>query len=367
MSKRPQAIISVINDIVTDQRVFRIASTLQKAGYEVLIVGRITPGSPVLYNFPFHIKRFRLLINKGPLFYVLYNVRLLFFLLSRRFNILWSCDLDTLLPNFVVSKIRNSFLVYDSHELFTEVPELVNRRNVQKIWLSIEKLLLPHIKHSCTVSNGVAFEYKKRYGIDMVLVRNVPFYKPTKKVEQISSSDKKKIVIYQGAINLNRGIEKVVLAFKYIENAEFWIVGTGDIDHKISKLIIDEKLSDKVKMLGRIVPEKLQEITPQAHLGISLEENTNLNYYYALPNKLFDYIQARIPVLVSDFPDMAGIVKHYNIGVTTNEFNPVKLALIISKMLIDTESRVAWRRNLETAANELCWEHEEIKILNAFR
>ena len=103
-----------------------------------------------------------------------------------------------------------------------------------------------------------------------------------------------------------------------------------------------------------------------AHLGISLEQNIGLNYYYALPNKLFDYIQARVPVLISDFPEMKKIVDQYDIGMTVKEYSPQILANVVDIMLYNNGERKKWILNLEKAANELIWENEKTKLIELF-
>src|SRR5208283_1226470 len=126
-------ILSVTNDLVTDQRVHRVASTIFNLGNDVLLIGRIRKDSlPV--TRPYRTLRMRLLFNQGPLFYAEYNVRLFVFLLFQRVDVLVSNDLDTLLANYLVFRILNKELVYDTHEYFTGVPELKNRPVVRCIW-----------------------------------------------------------------------------------------------------------------------------------------------------------------------------------------------------------------------------------------
>ncbi len=131
-------IVSVTNDLTTDQRVAKVCDTLTKMGFSVLLIGRKLKNSENI-NRNYKIVRFRLLFNKGFLFYAEYNLRLFFKLLFLKKDVLLSNDLDTLLPNYLIHKIFKTKLVYDSHELFTEVPELTNRPFVQKFWLTIEK------------------------------------------------------------------------------------------------------------------------------------------------------------------------------------------------------------------------------------
>ena len=153
---------------------------------------------------------------------------------------------------------------------------------------------------------------------------------------------------------------------KYLENTRLVLIGSGDVENELHSLTENEKVTDKVTFIERIPWEELYGYTQQADIGISVEENISLNYYYALPNKLFNYIQAKIPVLVSDFPEMRQIVQHYKIGMTILTDDARELADVLSKMLTDKEMIKSWKINLEKAAAELCWENEEIKIKDIY-
>ena len=139
MSKK-RIIVSVTNDLTTDQRVAKICNSLTDLNLEVILVGRILKKS-IQINRNYSTKRFKLWFNKGPLFYANYNIRLFFFLLFTKTDFLWSNDLDTLLANHIISKWKSKKLIFDSHEYFTEVPELIDRPKVQKIWKRLEQKL----------------------------------------------------------------------------------------------------------------------------------------------------------------------------------------------------------------------------------
>jgi glycosyltransferase involved in cell wall biosynthesis len=328
-------------------------------GNKVLLIGRKFSNSHSV-NRDYKIKRFSLLFNKGPLFYAEYNFRLFFLLLFSRADIYLANDLDTLYANYLASKIRGKVLVYDSHEYFTEVPELIGRNFVRNFWLRIEKRIIPKLKYAYTVCQSLSDEYYKKYNVKFSVLRNVPF-----KLDKTICTNKKifpvdkKIIIYQGALNIGRGIESVIKSIKFLENVNFVIIGDGDIREQLKDLVMSENVSEQVFFTGKIPLEELTEYTVSAHLGISLEENMGLNYFYSLPNKIFDYIQAGIPVLASDFPEMKRIIESYNVGVCTLERDPKKLAEIIKSMLFDESVRDIWKKNTIKAAAELCWENEE--------
>ena len=153
---KQKVIISVINDLSGDQRIHRIASTLAEAGYEVLVVGRKLPNSIPLSDRTYQTHRMRLFFIRGKWFYLEFNFRLFWFLLFRKADILNANDLDTLLANFLISRIKGTRLIYDSHEYFTEVPELIERPFTRNIWLRLEQWIFPRLNQIYTVNHSLA-------------------------------------------------------------------------------------------------------------------------------------------------------------------------------------------------------------------
>jgi glycosyltransferase involved in cell wall biosynthesis len=312
----------------------------------------------------YQTRRMKLVFQKCPLFYFEFNLRLFFLLLKSKVIVFVSNDLDTLPANFFAAKIKRKPLVYDSHEYFTEVPELIGRPVVRNIWIWLEKLLVPKVDAAYTVCESIAEVYRDLYKVDFKVVRNLPVCSATEKntdpmtsVHRINNSAK--IILYQGALNLGRGIEAAIRAMQYVEGAELWLAGDGDLTDQLKQLVSESGLNSKVKFLGRLPIRELQKVTRQADLGISLEEDLGLNYRFTLPNKLFDYIQAGVPVLVSNLPEMRKIVEEYQIGTIAETHQRKELAELFRIVLNDQEKNEFWKQNLELAAKELCWENEE--------
>lgn len=356
-------VVSVTNDLVTDQRVAKVCNTLQTMGFNIHLIGRKLKNSLPITR-PYKVTRMKLLFTKGPLFYAEYNVRLFLLLLFVKKDVLLANDLDTLLSNFLVSKFLQKTIVYDSHELFTEVPELIHRPSVQKIWLTIEQYIFPKLKHVFTVSNSIVNYYEQKYGVNVLLLRNFPM----KHVEEKEYSNlvkkfigNKKALIYQGAINLGRGIELMIDVVKEMDNVVLLIAGDGDIQQEIIRKIEEEELTSKVIVLGRVEPKELKSITKLCNLGLSLEEDMGMNYKYALPNKIFDYIHAEIPVLVSNLPEMKKIIGIYNVGEVVVEEEVVKIREQINRLLTTD-----FLEELQTAKEDLCWEKESEVIKKVY-
>ncbi len=363
MSKK--VIISVTNDLFSDNRVHKVAQTLHNNGFEILLVGRLLKNSPEIKR-EYKTKRFRLLFNKSAFFYFEYNLRLFLFLIFAKADVFLSNDLDTLLANFLASKIKTKKLVYDSHELFTEVPELIKRPKIKKVWEKIEKFCLPKVKTSYTVCDSIAEYYFNKYSVKMNVIKNLPFYYEFES-PFIKEQNSKKILLYQGAVNIQRGLEEIVDAMKFMKNFELHIIGSGDIMEDLKNEVKDANLGDKVKFFGRISVEELKKFTLKADLGLSLEKNAGLNYYYSLPNKIFDYIQAEVPVLCSDLPEMKNVIKKYNIGEVLLSHNPEELAKQIENIFKDNEKLSLWHKNLVNAKKELCWENQVKLLLSIFK
>lgn len=371
--RQQSAIISVINDLVSDQRVHRTALTLQQSGYKVLLVGRKRRSSPPLPSREYSTHRMALIFEKGPFFYIEFNLRLFFFLLTKRVYLLISNDLDTLLPNFIVQKIKKSQLVYDSHEYFTGVPELENRPFVQKIWKTIERSIIPTIKHMVTVNDSIAELYHKEYGISPIVVRNIPLSRKNVSGNipcrnDLGLSEDKSIILLQGAgININRGAEEAVLAMQYMDKAILLIIGEGDVIPRLKSIVHTYNLHDKVCFLPRQPLEQLAAYTSLADIGITLDKDTNINYRFSLPNKLFDYIQAGLPVLASPLPEVKKIIMQYGCGKLIENHDPHHIATCLNKMLNDTSFLNQCSVNALKAATTLNGETEQLPLLKLFR
>lgn len=362
--------ISVTNDLVTDRRVDKVARTLLKMGFMVELIGRILPDSLDLRQRPYSTKRFRLIFHKGPLFYATYNVRLFFYLLFHKSGLLVSNDLDTLPANYLIHRLKGTDLVYDSHEYFTGVPELENRPFVKSIWKALEKRIFPNLSTVFTVNDSIANLYEKEYGLRPKVVRNVPESPgilPSRDRKALGLPENKTILVLQGAgINIQRGAEEAVMAMQYVDNCILLVIGGGDVINVLPGLISKYHLEEKVMMIPKQPMEVLMKYTVCGDIGLTLDKNTNINYRFSLPNKLFDYINAGLPVLASDLPEISAIIKKYDIGLISPTHDPAQLAELIKKMISDKNSIEKWKENLKIASRELCWENEETIILESY-
>ncbi len=359
-------IFCVTNDLVNDQRMIRICNSLANHHYSIELVGRKLPNSNELTERSFRQKRLYCFFQKGKMFYVEYNIRLFFYLLWQKTDAICAIDLDTILPVFVVTKLRAKVCIYDAHEYFTEVPEVIRRPRIKRIWERIADFSIPKIKHCYTVGNALAKIFSERYHVDFEVIRSISA-KNDFESKIVQSSTQKPIILYQGALNEGRGIEFAIKAMIYLKDYEFWIAGEGDLSHFLRKLSEEIGVTERVKFLGMLSPEDLKTLTPKATLGIQISENMGLSYYYSLANKTFDYIHAQVPAIHPDFPEYKALLSEYAFGETLQSYEPQKIAAQIKALLNDTARYEKMREECLRAQTEFCWENEEIKLLKFYK
>ena len=353
-------IISVTNDLATDQRVHRTCECFNEMGFEILLIGRQLKNS-LEANYPYKTMRFHLIFNKGFLFYAEFNLRLFFKLLFTKKEVIYANDLDTLLPNFLVSKLSFCKLIYDSHEYFTEVPELISKPRTRSFWMKLEEYIFPKLNNAITVNQKLAEIYSSKYKVPVTVIRNVPNTRLKEEAKPfVFEKGVRKMILYQGALNMGRGLELMIDAMPYLKNHQLVLAGDGDIMAELKSKVLASHLQHKVVFLGKLRPEDLREVTKQADIGLSLEEDMGLNYRYCLPNKVFDYIHAGIPVLVSALPLLQELLKQYKIGESLKARNPKSLAKAIEKIIVNKSD---YLQELERATANLNWEKEKFILM----
>ncbi len=360
------AIVTVSNDLATDNRVNRTCNVLKESGYTVVLVGRQRKNSIPLKSQNHRCVRLNLLFDKGPFFYAELNIRLFIFLLFSKVDLIFSNDLDTLPAAFLAHKLKKrSKIVYDSHELFTEAPELEGRF-VKKIWECMEKIIFPKLTNIITVNDTIAEIFKSKYRKSIVVIRNVSEkfdWSELKSKKDLGIPEDKELIIVQGSgLNVDRGIEEAILAMQLINNAILLIVGDGDVIPNAKELVKTHQLETKVLFFGKRPYKELMQFTRYASIGLALDKPKSLNYRFALPNKLFDYIQANTAVICSNLIEIEKIVEKYDIGISIETISPEAIAETINGLLENKDKLLSFQENCKKAAEVENWENEKVKL-----
>lgn len=360
-----KVILSVTEDLYTDQRMDKMSLFLLKKGFDVTLVGRCYGDSPRLKERPYKTHRMRLLFRKGVLFYAEYQFRLLLYLLFHKCDLLVANDLDTLWPNYLVSKWRKKPLVYDSHEYFCGELSVISKPISYKVWHGIERRIFPKLKTVITVSQSIVDQYEREYGVRPYLVRNIPtaaLPAVTATREELGMPADKTVLLLQGAgINEGHGVEDLVKAMRQLPDCHLFIVGTGTIVPQLKQMTETLCLHERVTFIPRQTRERLFNYTALADIGICPGKDVGPNARFSLPNKIFEYIKAGTPMVVADLPEWERVMRQYEVGTVAEGFTPETITAAV-KELSNPEKLASCRANCRTAASELTWENEE-KVL----
>ena len=358
--------VAVINDLSTDQRVRKTCTSLLKLHWQPVLIGRKLPKSKAISR-PYRIIRMQCFINQGPFFYAIYNIQLFVRLLFLKLEAIWANDLDTMLACSMAAKFKSVPLIYDSHEFFTEVPEISHKPIVKWVWKTIEKITLPKANHLITVSDGIANLFEQNYGRHPVVMRNIP----EQKKQQITHSltrkelgipDNHLLLILQGSgINIDRGAEELIEAMAVLKNVSLLIVGDGDVLPFLKSRVVELNLTH-VKMLPKQPYEQLMRYTQLADVGLTLDKSSNLNYRYSLPNKLFDYIGAHTPVISSPLPEVNKIIAQYDVGWVLKAHSVEAIVNQVGEIKNNPEALLEKVEKCKHASKHLSWEQEAICI-----
>lgn len=352
---------TVTNDLTYDQRMNRICTSLAENGYEITLVGRKLPSSLPLQKKKFNQKRLLCWFTKGKKFYAEYNIRLFFYLLFKKMDAICAIDLDTILPCLKISRWKNIRRIYDAHELFTGLKEVATRPAVLKTWSRIEKKAVPAFSYGYTVSESIAEEFQRRYGVKYATIRNMPVLKPLPEKKATE-----KFILYQGAVNEARGFEYLIPAMKKVKS-KLVICGDGNFMPQLKKLVQENGVEEKIELKGMLTPEELITFSTQAYIAVAVPENTGINQYLALPNKFFDYIHAGLPQVTVNYPEYIRLNNQYEVAVLLDNTNPETISQALNNLLEDDVLYTTLKNNCLKAREELNWQKEEKKLLSFYK
>ncbi|MBK5269990.1 MAG: glycosyltransferase, partial [Bacteroidia bacterium] len=266
----------------------------------------------------------------------------------------------TILPCYFISKIRRVKRVYDAHELFCEMKEVISRPAIYHIWKRIERFSVPKFRNGYTVNKPIAEEFKKMYGVEYAVIRNLPLLKDLTVPEK-----KEKYILYQGAVNEGRSFETLIPAMRNV-NAPLVIAGDGNFMNQAKELVKQNSLEDKIIFKGKLRPGELYDYTTNAWIGLTLFENKGLSNYLSLANRFFDYINAGIPQLCVNYPAYSEINKTYPLAVLIDDLSPENISKHINQLLKDEVLYSELQQNCFKAMKELNWQQEEKKLINFY-
>lgn len=281
-----------------------------------------------------------------------------------RFNadIYHSNDLNTLPQGVICSKIlKRRYLVYDSHEVQS------SRTGYGKSAYYIEKFLIKFIDKMIMTNRTRAEYVRDLYNIDLPeIVHNYPFNTKDDSIENkydiysmLDIPKDKPILLYQGGIQVGRGLDKIVEAIDKFDDGITVFIGDGKLKPEIMKMVDDSNLNNKVRFLNKVPAEELKYYTANAYLGFQVLNNVCFNHYSACSNKLFEYMMSKVPIVACNFPEIKRVVQEEQIGIVINSHDPNEIAEAVNTLLRDKSLHKMFSENCEKAREKYNWDIEK--------
>jgi glycosyltransferase involved in cell wall biosynthesis len=299
---------------------------------------------------------------------VFYNLGSLLIGISIKPEIVYANDLNTLLAGYVIAKIMKAKLIYDSHEIWLEGTEYNKATRLKRyLWILIERHIIRRTDNIIVTTQMRADFLQEKYDLSKVIVvRNCsPFQiiKPKNRIrKEFGISNSTPILIYQGLLNIERGILTLVDIVKAIPDIALFIIGHGNHTEELVNYINENNLSERIIVKDSVGYQELLEYTASADIGLQLLKNVCFNHYSTISNKVFEYIMSGIAIVASDFPEIRNIIETYNLGNVVNPDDKKQIKDAILKILSgDNLSNL--KQNSANARYENSWEYEEKKLI----
>lgn len=394
MLRKGKACLVLFGNPRFDNRVLRHAQTLKKLGFHPVIYSFLTEGdSEDLIHERIQIKiksiRFNSIIQRIK--HSLFNLthypvsRIAEELAKERAELYVANDLPTLLFCRYAASKNNSFLVYDSHELFLEAHKgnQIAKYNLVKraihtvhhfVFFLNESRLITTTDLNLTVNYSISDIIAKRYRIQRPLViRNVfEYQKPMKKRlfhKKFKLDSNKKIILYQGGLSPKRGLKLLINALLYLDDKYVIIfMGKGCYKVQLRELAIRLNKNNRVFFAKPVSKSRLISYTASADVGYLFYHTFNLNQVLTLPNKLFEYMMAGLPIVAQDLPEIRQIVNKEQIGILISEkASSEELARAIQNAFLPSNWKRFHNNALKKAKQKYKWEREEKKLKRAYK
>jgi glycosyltransferase involved in cell wall biosynthesis len=361
--------------VAHDTRVRREAGALAAAGHEVTVVHLPPHGEPEPPGLPFRLAPATLRHGRErlprPLRLGTEATRLAARAAAVRPNVVHAHDAAMLLPGLLAARLGGARLVYDSHELATGVP--YRGGAWPALVAAVERLGVPRADAVIAVSDGIAARIQQRYSLSRrpAVVRNVPDLPPPGAVPAVDLRDRMGIgdaplVVHQGAVSAERGCEALLRALGLVPDAHLLFLGAeGEYGGRLAGLAARCGVAERTHVVPPVAPEALLSHTAQADVGVSLLDDCCENHRLALPNKLFEYLAAGLPVVVSDLPEAGSLVRERGVGFPADAADPGSVAAALREAL-SRRSDPDLRQRIELAASELRWANEKQRLIAVY-
>ena len=365
-------VINFLGNMYYDTRTFNLYNSLEVKGHGVKFIGFdwLTPEFKT-------IKKKNISITKlsktrfSIFFYLQFFFSQLHSCLTTKADIYFASDFFSLPACVITAKIRRAKVFYDSREIYTELPFHDEKPVLKKMFKILEKYLIKSVDRIFTTGEMDSQYLKKIYPVkETFLLRNFPLTKtdiiPIDFHNKFNIPDDSITILYQGIIVKGRGIDTYYKAVQKMVNLYLIILGGGEHLKFYNALANEMKISDRVIFAGKISQDEILNYTAGAFAGLSIIDNISVNNYYALPNKLFEYVMSGLPVIVNDLPQMQKVVNDHDIGEVIKNTNEDELISVLKNWNENRDLYKTKKENCKKASLELNWEKEFSNVYHLF-
>lgn len=371
----------VRNPFTHDSRVEKEARTLVAAGYRVTVMADAAHGLPARERRDgVEVRRVTRRLGRVPVLrFLVHESRLARALRAIGPDILHAHDSNALIPVAWAARSLGVPFVYDAHDLWLGRPRRERSRLYfavsQMLYGLVERLLIPLAAATLTVSEPIARHLRRRYRLlNVHLVPNYPEPGRAGQPKQLRSlvgggsiGTRGSIVLYLGGLMAGRGLEQLVDAIGMVPSAELVLLGEGLLASDLLRRAAASGAADRVHLLAPVPSEEVTAYAATADIGVSPILPSSLNYRYSLPNKLFQYMAAGIPVVASDLPQVREIVNGARCGLVVDTTRPAAIAAAIDRLADDpNEARAMGQRGREAVEARFNWSIAAAALLRVY-
>lgn len=361
-SSDPDILFAITGDPRFNSRAIKQLDVLADAGYHIEVIGLAETPASFMLNDRVHVKVLARPAGGGPRFF--WQCHRLFSASAAgvKARVYHASDLYALPALAGCAKKTGGKLAYDARERYPYVASTVGRPWARLFWSMLESRNIRRADSVFTVSQSIASHIAASYNIPLPdVLYNVPVFKAAVSSgllrETLDIPASQAVVLHQGKMQKSRGCLLLLQAMQHVTGATLVFLGDGPLRLTLEAAVAQYGVQNRVRFKAAVLPHELHAFTCSADIGVTLLEDTCLNHRYALPNKLFEYLMAGVPVLGSNLPEVGGLVEEYGVGRIVDAANPVEIASVLQQMVDAPEDRKKWAAAAPAVLETFSWEN----------
>lgn len=368
-------LITVSNSLKKDPRVVKQIDLCKKCGYDIFFLGYNDAFTDYKYldnlninytlvSLPIKYQGRLNNIFKKIMRSIYINRTIGGIIIKEKPDLIHANDFDMLVPSYLAARNNKIPIVYDSHEIWVENNEFNNKHLYKFIMRFVEKRIIKKVSRVITVSNASARFLSEKYDIDLPLViTNCPLNADISNTKNIGFE-----ILYHGMISESRGYEEFIESALHVNNEITLVVrGYGKLKDNLITKVKNMNACKHIRFDEPVEVDRLVYEASKSHIGIVLTKPVNINYKMTISNKIFEYIHAGLPVIMSDLPEHNFLNDKFNFGIIVNPNSVEEISNAINKLYNDAELYNILLMGVKKMQLEYNWETQSNYLKELYR